>query len=105
MIDVCINVFFLNQSHAPVKHFAACKKVLCKSNLDLIEWLVISTNFLYYENNANLAGTLTKKEERKMVARVTSVASTSSGGISVPLRPMMGVKISNTTQMRNMKWT
>ncbi len=48
---------------------------------------------------------LTKKEERKMVARVTREASTTSGGISVPLRPMMGVKISNTTQMRNMKWT
>lgn len=38
-----------------------------------------------------------------MVARVTSEASTTSGGISVPLRPMMGVKISKTTQMRNMK--
>lgn len=38
-----------------------------------------------------------------MVARVTKEASTTSGGISVPLRPMMGVKISNTTQMRNMK--
>lgn len=49
-------------------------------------------------------GTLTKKEERKMVARVTREARTTSGGISVPLRPMMGVKISNTTQMRNMKW-
>lgn len=48
---------------------------------------------------------LTKKEERKMVARVTKEASTTSGGISVPLRPMMGVKISNTTQMRNMKCT
>lgn len=48
---------------------------------------------------------LTKKEERKMVARVTRQAMTTSGGISVPLRPMMGVKISNTTQMRNMKWT
>lgn len=40
-----------------------------------------------------------------MVARVTKEASTTSGGISVPLRPMMGVKISNTTQMRNMKCT
>ena len=50
-------------------------------------------------------GILTKKEERKMVARVTKEAITTSGGISVPLRPMMGVKISNTTQMRNMKWT
>lgn len=48
---------------------------------------------------------LTKKEERKMVARVTREASTTSGGISVPLRPMIGVKISNTTQIRNMKWT
>lgn len=38
-----------------------------------------------------------------MVARVTREASTTSGGISVPLRPRMGVKISNTTQMRNMK--
>lgn len=40
-----------------------------------------------------------------MVARVTKEAITTSGGISVPLRPMMGVKISNTTQSRNMKWT
>lgn len=48
---------------------------------------------------------LTKKEERKIVVRVTREASTNSGGISVPLRPMMGVKISNTTQIRNMKWT
>lgn len=48
-------------------------------------------------------GTLTKKEERNMVARVTREARTTSGGISVPLRPIMGVKISNTTQMRNMK--
>lgn len=39
-----------------------------------------------------------------MVVRVTKEAITTSGGISVPLRPMMGVKISNTTQMRNMKW-
>lgn len=50
-------------------------------------------------------GILTKKEERKIVVRVTREASTTSGGISVPLRPIMGVKISNTTQMRNMKWT
>lgn len=47
----------------------------------------------------------TKKEERKMAATVTREAITTSGGISVPLRPMMGVKISNTTQIRNMRWT
>lgn len=40
-----------------------------------------------------------------MVARVTREARTTSGGMTVPLRPMIGVKISNTTHMRNMKWT
>lgn len=44
---------------------------------------------------------LTKKEESKAVAMAMSDARTTSGGISVPLRPIMGVKISNTIQMRN----
>lgn len=43
---------------------------------------------------------LTKQDDRIIVLATINPANTTSGGISEPLRPMIGVNISNTVQLR-----